>query len=72
MDQHEEFDTMFKTLDESGRRYVLAVLHGEIERIRRARRLSQASLHLQLVSTPEVAPSLSKRQIYPLAVVRAG
>ena len=72
MDQHEEFDMMFKTLDDSGRRYVLAVLRGEIERIRRARRLSQPSLHLQLVSGPEIAPSLSKSQIYSLAVVRTG
>lgn len=72
MDQRNEFDTMFDALDDSGRRYVLAVLRYELERIRRGRRLSQASLHLQLVSSPEVVPSLAKGQIYPIAVVRTG
>jgi hypothetical protein len=72
MDQDEEFDTMLKTLDDSGRRYVLAVLRCELERVRQERQLSRTSLHLQLVSSPEVAPSLAKSQIYPLTVVRAG
>jgi hypothetical protein len=72
MDQYEEFDMMFKALDDGGRRYVLAVLRYELERIRRECQLSRASLHLQLVSNPEVVLSLPKSQIYPLTVVRTG
>ena len=72
MDQNEEFNAMFKDLDDSGRRYVLGVIRNELERIRRARRLSHASFHLQLVPSPDVVPSLSKSEIYPLTVVRTG
>ncbi len=72
MDQHEEFNTMFGALDASGRRYVLGVMRNELERIRKGRQLSDASLHLQLVSSLEVAPSLPKSKIYPLTVIRTG
>jgi len=72
MDQCIEFDTMFGALDDSGRRYVLGVIRNELERIRRARQLPPASLHLQLVSSLEVVPSLPKSKIYPLTVVRTG
>jgi hypothetical protein len=70
MDQCKEFDTMFGALDDSGRHYVLGVIRNELERIRKGRQLSCASLHLQLVSSIEVVPSLPKSKIYPLTVVR--
>jgi len=70
MEQRKEFDTMFDALDDSGRRYVMAVLRCELERIRRGRRLPGA--RLQLVCANEVVSSLPKSQINPLAVSGAG
>lgn len=72
MDQRKELGIMLDALDESGRRYVLGVIRNELERIRRGRRLPPTSLHLQLVSSSEIVPSLSESKIYPLTIIRTG
>lgn len=63
MSSHDEWLKMFDAIDEEGRRYVLAVLRGEYERLRPSPRP-----RLHLVSSSNIVPCFSKGQIDPLPI----
>lgn len=63
MSSQDEWVRMFDAIDAEGRRYVLAVLRGEYERVRPLPRT-----RLRLVSGSNVVTGFSKSQIDPLSV----
>jgi hypothetical protein len=70
MNQHERMSQMFATIDAEGRRYVLAVLQGEYDRVQESPRPALRLL-AGAVGSPPVgqAPSTSEKQL--LAAFRA-
>lgn len=67
MHRQRDFNTMFKAIDEEGRRYVMAVLQGEYERV-----CESSPPRLSLVRSTKIVSSLPKGQINPLPVGSTG
>lgn len=67
MQRRDEMNRLFDQIDDDGKRYVLAVLRGEVERVHA---LSSARLHL--VRSVDIVPGLSNGQVDPKPVSRTG
>lgn len=67
MQRRDEMNKMFDQIDDDGKRYVLAVLRGEVERV-----LSASRPRLRLVDSIDVVPSLPNGQVNPQTVSRTG
>lgn len=67
MQRRDEMNRLFDQIDDDGKRYVLAVLRGEVERVRTLSRT-----RLRLIGSVNVVPSLSDGQVNPQSISRTG
>lgn len=67
MHRQRDFNTMFNAIDDEGRRYVMAVLQGEYDRV-----CKSPPPRLSLVRSAKIVSGLPKSQINPLPVGNAG
>ena len=65
MQRREEMNRLFDQIDDDGKRYVLAVLRGEVERVRT---LSRS--RLRLVDSVDIVSSLPNSQINSQSISR--
>ena len=67
MQRREEMNRLFDQIDDDGKRYVLAVLRGEVERVRALSRT-----RLRLVDSGDIVSGLPNGQFNPQSVSRTG